>query len=124
MTYCVTCRRHLNGALSCPGCGTPSHGLAPVDPSAGAFADPYGQGSGPHGGGDAYGGYTADYGDAYGAEAYGGRGDRVGPGAHGEQDGGPDGGPARAGRRRARPPGAAAGHARGRGGGAVPPSWA
>lgn len=28
MNYCQTCRRHLNGAYSCPGCG------APVDPAA------------------------------------------------------------------------------------------
>ncbi|MFE0516931.1 hypothetical protein ACFW2E_45585, partial [Streptomyces sp. NPDC058964] len=23
MDYCLPCRRHLNGALACPGCGTP-----------------------------------------------------------------------------------------------------
>ncbi|MPY42105.1 hypothetical protein FNH04_20010, partial [Streptomyces phyllanthi] len=23
MDYCHPCRRHLNGALACPGCGTP-----------------------------------------------------------------------------------------------------
>ncbi len=29
MDYCVSCRRHLNGALSCPGCGV-SSGTPPV----------------------------------------------------------------------------------------------
>ncbi|WP_420865634.1 SCO2400 family protein, partial [Streptomyces prasinopilosus] len=24
MDYCHPCRRHLNGALACPGCGTPA----------------------------------------------------------------------------------------------------
>ncbi|SDP32770.1 SCO2400 family protein, partial [Actinacidiphila guanduensis] len=27
MDYCYTCRRHLNGAYSCPGCGTPADRL-------------------------------------------------------------------------------------------------
>lgn len=27
MDYCHPCRRHLNGALACPGCGTPCHEL-------------------------------------------------------------------------------------------------
>ncbi|MEU6098057.1 hypothetical protein [Streptomyces sp. NPDC047079] len=27
MDYCHPCRRHLNGALACPGCGTPIEGL-------------------------------------------------------------------------------------------------
>src|SRR4051794_30044744 len=27
MDYCHACRRHLNGALACPGCGTPVEGL-------------------------------------------------------------------------------------------------
>ncbi|GHA65832.1 hypothetical protein GCM10010330_17930 [Streptomyces tendae] len=27
MDYCHPCRRHLNGALACPGCGTPAHEL-------------------------------------------------------------------------------------------------
>ncbi|MEU8586848.1 hypothetical protein AB0C59_07535 [Streptomyces sp. NPDC048664] len=34
MDYCLPCRRHLNGALACPGCGTPVEeirGPAPVD---------------------------------------------------------------------------------------------
>lgn len=34
MTYCVTCQRHLNGAFSCAGCGTPSHELLQVETSA------------------------------------------------------------------------------------------
>ncbi|WP_443047879.1 SCO2400 family protein [Streptomyces sp. H39-S7] len=34
MDYCYSCRRHLNGALSCPGCGTPVDQLAaPVEPA-------------------------------------------------------------------------------------------
>src|ERR1044072_366544 len=27
MDFCLPCRRHLNGALACPGCGTPTHEL-------------------------------------------------------------------------------------------------
>ncbi|WP_431677406.1 SCO2400 family protein [Kitasatospora sp. KL5] len=33
MDYCAPCRRHLNGALSCPGCGGPG-GPAPMDATA------------------------------------------------------------------------------------------
>ncbi|MEW1910734.1 hypothetical protein AB0442_20170 [Kitasatospora sp. NPDC085895] len=33
MDYCAPCRRHLNGALSCPGCGA-AGGPAPVDVTA------------------------------------------------------------------------------------------
>jgi hypothetical protein len=29
MDYCYACRRHLNGAYSCPGCATPADQLAP-----------------------------------------------------------------------------------------------
>ncbi|GHB24893.1 hypothetical protein GCM10010331_08600 [Streptomyces xanthochromogenes] len=29
MDYCHSCRRHLNGALACAGCGTPAEALAP-----------------------------------------------------------------------------------------------
>ncbi|MEV6261859.1 hypothetical protein AB0M42_14055 [Streptomyces sp. NPDC051784] len=29
MDYCHPCRRHLNGALACAGCGTPADALAP-----------------------------------------------------------------------------------------------
>ncbi|MEU0601617.1 hypothetical protein ABZ484_25730 [Streptomyces sp. NPDC006393] len=38
MNYCHPCRRHLNGALACPGCGTPAEALheyadaAPAEP--------------------------------------------------------------------------------------------
>ncbi|MGV9909230.1 SCO2400 family protein [Streptomyces tendae] len=31
MDYCHPCRRHLNGALACPGCGTPAHELRASD---------------------------------------------------------------------------------------------
>ncbi|MGW7338765.1 SCO2400 family protein [Streptomyces sp. NPDC054808] len=31
MDYCHPCRRHLNGALACPGCGTPAHELHASD---------------------------------------------------------------------------------------------
>ncbi|WP_425275880.1 SCO2400 family protein, partial [Streptomyces recifensis] len=45
MDYCHPCRRHLNGALACPGCGAPA--LTAVAPTAavasGGMADPYGQ---------------------------------------------------------------------------------
>ncbi|MYZ11507.1 hypothetical protein GT028_29715, partial [Streptomyces sp. SID2999] len=47
MDYCHPCRRHLNGALACPGCGAPA--LSAVGPAAtsasasGGSADPYGQ---------------------------------------------------------------------------------
>ncbi|WP_147267278.1 hypothetical protein [Streptomyces sp. SDr-06] len=30
MDYCHSCRRHLNGALACAGCGTPAEELAPA----------------------------------------------------------------------------------------------
>ncbi|WP_328313013.1 hypothetical protein OG432_24010 [Streptomyces sp. NBC_00442] len=30
MDYCHSCRRHLNGALACAGCGTPAQELAPA----------------------------------------------------------------------------------------------
>ncbi|MFF8091874.1 hypothetical protein [Streptomyces sp. NPDC016675] len=32
MDYCLPCRRHLNGALACPGCGTPAGELHPPEP--------------------------------------------------------------------------------------------
>ncbi|MGM9465313.1 SCO2400 family protein [Streptomyces murinus] len=38
MDYCLPCRRHLNGALVCPGCGTPADripGPAAVEPEPG-----------------------------------------------------------------------------------------
>src|SRR5262249_54266347 len=31
MDYCSVCRRHINGALSCPGCGTPVTPVTPVE---------------------------------------------------------------------------------------------
>ncbi|WP_060178100.1 SCO2400 family protein [Streptomyces sp. IMTB 1903] len=35
MNYCHACRRHLNGALACAGCGTPAEYLIPAAPAAG-----------------------------------------------------------------------------------------
>ncbi|MER6981514.1 hypothetical protein ABT317_32235, partial [Streptomyces carpinensis] len=32
MNYCDPCRRHLNGALTCPGCGTPAEALQAYAP--------------------------------------------------------------------------------------------
>ncbi|MCQ4195926.1 hypothetical protein M4J08_006668, partial [Streptomyces parvulus] len=32
MDYCHPCRRHLNGALACPGCGTPVEQLRAAEP--------------------------------------------------------------------------------------------
>ena len=32
MDYCAQCRRHLNGALACPGCGAPAGGPVPAAP--------------------------------------------------------------------------------------------
>ncbi|WP_456340875.1 SCO2400 family protein, partial [Streptomyces shenzhenensis] len=29
MDYCSSCRRHLNGALACPGCGAYAPDIAP-----------------------------------------------------------------------------------------------
>ncbi|MEU9084485.1 hypothetical protein [Streptomyces sp. NPDC048357] len=34
MNYCHACRRHLNGALACAGCGTPAEYLVPAAPEA------------------------------------------------------------------------------------------
>ncbi|MFD9307764.1 hypothetical protein ACFWCB_34675 [Streptomyces sp. NPDC060048] len=43
MDYCIACRRHLNGALACAGCGTPAEYLIPAAPprpvAASAFGD-------------------------------------------------------------------------------------
>lgn len=39
MNYCAPCRRHLNGALVCPGCGTPVAGHPDAPSAAGASAD-------------------------------------------------------------------------------------
>ncbi|MCX5407399.1 hypothetical protein OHA37_26490 [Streptomyces sp. NBC_00335] len=41
MDYCIACRRYLNGALACAGCGTPAERLisaAPVAPAPGSAA--------------------------------------------------------------------------------------
>ncbi|MEV6582397.1 hypothetical protein AB0M92_30020 [Streptomyces sp. NPDC051582] len=43
MDYCHACRRHLNGALACAGCGTPIEYLPPAAPGVSAVpAGPYG----------------------------------------------------------------------------------
>ncbi|MGW7460402.1 SCO2400 family protein [Streptomyces sp. NPDC054797] len=34
MNYCHACRRHLNGALACAGCGTPAEYLMPAAPGS------------------------------------------------------------------------------------------
>ncbi|MEU2877234.1 hypothetical protein ABZ651_12970, partial [Streptomyces sp. NPDC007070] len=41
MNYCHPCRRHLNGALLCPGCGTPAEALpvVSVEPELPVFAE-------------------------------------------------------------------------------------
>ncbi|MFG2980085.1 hypothetical protein ACGFYQ_02380 [Streptomyces sp. NPDC048258] len=38
MNYCPACRRHLNGALACAGCGTPAEYLMPAAPAAAPVA--------------------------------------------------------------------------------------
>src|SRR5262245_25334999 len=66
MDYCHPCRRHLNGALACPGCGTPVE--EPRAHPPGAVAPPQ----------DAYeyeGEYTYDDGTRDGDEGDGGRDD-------------------------------------------------
>ncbi|MFE1921469.1 hypothetical protein ACFW91_02710 [Streptomyces asoensis] len=40
MDYCSTCRRHLNGALVCPGCGAYAPDIAPVRVERGITAAP------------------------------------------------------------------------------------
>ncbi|MEU6221629.1 hypothetical protein ABZ845_29630 [Streptomyces sp. NPDC047022] len=40
MDYCSSCRRHLNGALVCPGCGAYAPDIAPVDISGPAYSAP------------------------------------------------------------------------------------
>ena len=43
MDYCHPCRRHLNGALACPGCGTPVEQLRAAEPpltATGALPSP------------------------------------------------------------------------------------
>ncbi|WP_328869227.1 hypothetical protein OHT76_03490 [Streptomyces sp. NBC_00287] len=44
MDYCSTCRRHLNGALVCPGCGAYAPDIAPpmaMAPAAASVPDPW-----------------------------------------------------------------------------------
>ncbi|MCZ4610926.1 hypothetical protein O3S80_45645, partial [Streptomyces sp. Lzd4kr] len=75
MDYCHPCRRHLNGALACPGCG------ATVEQPrvyAGAQNEAYPQlAERPAGavGQGAYDGYTGagQYGGGYGTDQYGGQ---------------------------------------------------
>lgn len=74
MDYCDPCRRHLNGALACPGCGTSLEALRayPTQPYSlpqEAYAE-YGGVGGPHEG-DAHAGMTGGYVDqvAPGADA-------------------------------------------------------
>ncbi|MEE4544431.1 hypothetical protein V2S66_20935 [Streptomyces sp. V4-01] len=60
MDYCYACRRHLNGAYSCPGCGTPADRL--VLPGVGETAGlplVTGEDGPDRGGGDALGGGRA-----------------------------------------------------------------
>ncbi|MFI1281640.1 hypothetical protein ACH4U5_12940 [Streptomyces sp. NPDC020858] len=40
MNYCHACRRHLNGALACAGCGTPAEYLIPAAPVAASAPGP------------------------------------------------------------------------------------
>lgn len=40
MDYCAACRRHINGALSCPGCGTPAHQLGAHGPADAPVQEP------------------------------------------------------------------------------------
>ncbi|WP_042391927.1 SCO2400 family protein, partial [Streptacidiphilus carbonis] len=40
MNYCSTCRRRLNGALNCPGCGRPAEELPPELATRQVVADP------------------------------------------------------------------------------------
>ncbi|MBK6029889.1 hypothetical protein JHN57_15145, partial [Streptomyces sp. MBT59] len=52
MDYCHPCRRHLNGALACAGCGTPAEALGPYAmpaPVGPAPDEPYGTAARAHG---------------------------------------------------------------------------
>ncbi|WP_189397220.1 hypothetical protein [Streptomyces sp. FBKL.4005] len=51
MDYCPPCQRHLNGALACPGCGTPADRLAvtAAAPAPHAHGQPYQQSYEPYG---------------------------------------------------------------------------
>ncbi|MFH9742841.1 hypothetical protein ACH4MN_00140 [Streptomyces anulatus] len=65
MDYCHPCRRHLNGALACAGCGTPAEALgpyavlAPTGPAPGVRDAPDGTGA-PSDAGDARRGTRRD----------------------------------------------------------------
>lgn len=65
MDYCHPCRRHLNGALACAGCGTPAEALgpyavpAPAGPAPGVRDAPDGTAA-PSGAGDARRGTRRD----------------------------------------------------------------
>ncbi|WP_430727368.1 SCO2400 family protein, partial [Streptomyces beigongshangae] len=60
MDYCHPCRRHLNGALACPGCGTSAEACreyaaslsAPANAGARDGHDPAGGGGGEPSGGE------------------------------------------------------------------------
>ncbi|WP_443072802.1 SCO2400 family protein [Streptomyces sp. WMMC897] len=43
MDYCSLCRRHVNGALACPGCGAAARRTAPVAPPGEGAVAPAGQ---------------------------------------------------------------------------------
>lgn len=47
MDYCIACRRYLNGALACAGCGTPAEHLISAAPAAPARGSAAGFGSDP-----------------------------------------------------------------------------
>ncbi|MEU9387195.1 hypothetical protein AB0D38_42465, partial [Streptomyces sp. NPDC048279] len=47
MDYCHPCRRHLNGALACPGCGTPAEPIRASAPEA-TTPEPADTGEPPH----------------------------------------------------------------------------
>ncbi|MFF8245142.1 hypothetical protein ACJBCE_10335 [Streptomyces sp. NBUL23] len=49
MDYCHPCRRHLNGALACAGCGTPAEALGPFAVPAPDVRDPSDGGAPPDG---------------------------------------------------------------------------
>ncbi|MCC9685871.1 SCO2400 family protein [Streptomyces sp. MNU103] len=61
MDFCHPCRRHLNGALACPGCGTPVESLrdrqgqgVPTAPAGGDPGVPAPMEGGGYGDGDAH----------------------------------------------------------------------
>lgn len=54
MDYCIACRRYLNGALACAGCGTPAENLISAAPAAPAPGSAAAFGSDPAGLADVY----------------------------------------------------------------------